>query len=781
MLTFSRACVSHQLRGKFTLVSKRRKDIAEPSPWKLLLWTAVAGLIFGLIGFGDIAEDPLRAARNHLHMHKAGGDIVLVKIDDESLRQVGRWPWPRSDFGRIVDVLTNAGAKRIFFDLTFYGPTNSTDDQAFAESIKRSKRVYVAVRTRSGADRDSSYGPSTLPEIAQYAHLGNISAHYNYQSAIWQLPYALPIDGVTLPSYAVLLAHRTGPVNRTFMVDYSIDPASVPAFSAWHLFQGGFDQKLVRGKDVVVAWDSENLGDQDFIPGTGKMAGAYVQIIGAETLKHGTPENFGWIPLFLLALAIATAAVRRRSSAHRMWLLGGGALLLLFGPVIFEAELISLDVTPGLFVLLVVGVVVGWRTYRARGLVNPVSNLPNLNALRTNREGRNQALIAARILNYEEIVASLPADGERQLVEQIVSRLRVGAPERVLYQGDGGIFAWFEELNAPFGNHLDALHSMFRNPARAGGLSADLSIAFGVEVGSGRSVANRLASALVAADEAAHHGLKWKYHDPESLQDATWKLSMLSQLDDAIDRGEVWVAYQPKLDIASRQITGAEALARWTHPEKGPIAATEFVAAAEQHNRIGKLTDFVLEKAVAAAAQVVRRCPEFDMAVNLSARLLTDKGFTLRLSALLARYGLSPSHLTLELTETAALEDNGEGLDMIGRLRDLGVNIAIDDYGTGQSTLDYLKKIPANEIKIDQSFVKGIVDNRSDRLMVQSTIGLAHSLDRKVVAEGVEHRDILDVLVLLDCDTAQGFAIGRPMSLESLLKRIASGRRRTAA
>ena len=136
--------------------------------------------------------------------------------------------------------------------------------------------------------------------------------------------------------------------------------------------------------------------------------------------------------------------------------------------------------------------------------------------------------------------------------------------------------------------------------------------------------------------------------------------------------------------------------------------------------------------------------------------LLTDKGFTLRLSALLARHGLPPEHLTLELTETAALAGSGEGLDMITRLRDLGVNIAIDDYGTGLSTLEYLKKIPANEIKIDQSFVKGIVDNRSDRLMVQSTIGLAHSLGRKVVAEGVEHRESSTLLVEMDCDIAQG-------------------------
>ena len=244
---------------------------------------------------------------------------------------------------------------------------------------------------------------------------------------------------------------------------------------------------------------------------------------------------------------------------------------------------------------------------------------------------------------------------------------------------------------------------------------------------------------------------------------------MLSQLDSAIDEGQVWVAYQPKLELATRRIIGAEALARWTHPQKGPIAATEFVAAAEQHNRIGKLTDFVLEQAVGAAAQINKRGIEFGIAVNLSARLLTDKGFTLRLSALLARHGLAPDRLTLELTETAALTGNGEGVDMIARLRDLGVRISIDDYGTGLSTLEYLKKIPANEIKIDQSFVKGMVDNRSDRLMVQSTIGLA------------QQREILDLLIEMGCDIAQGFAVGRPMSLESLSKRIATERKRSAA
>jgi len=118
---------------------------------------------------------------------------------------------------------------------------------------------------------------------------------------------------------------------------------------------------------------------------------------------------------------------------------------------------------------------------------------------------------------------------------------------------------------------------------------------------------------------------------------------------------------------------------------------------------------------------------------------------------------------------------------MLSRLRELGVEISIDDYGTGLSTLDYLKKIPANEIKIDQSFVKALCNNRSDRLMVQSTIGLAHSLDRRVVAEGVEEAETLDTLAEMECDLAQGYLIGRPMSLESLMKRIKADSRRRVA
>ena len=211
---------------------------------------------------------------------------------------------------------------------------------------------------------------------------------------------------------------------------------------------------------------------------------------------------------------------------------------------------------------------------------------------------------------------------------------------------------------------------------------------------------------------------------------------------------------------------------RWTHHEKGPISPVEFVLAAEQSGRIQKLTAYVLERAVQAAAEINAHGIDFGVAVNLSARLIDDPELTEKIARVLRAHGLKPQHLTLEITETAALGTTSAHLENLARLRAFGVQISVDDYGTGLSTLDYLKKIPANEIKIDKSFVQAMHRNQGDRVIVDSTIQLAHSLGRRVVAEGVEDREALYALSLMGCDVAQGFFIGRPIPLGALMKQL---------
>jgi diguanylate cyclase len=744
---------------------------------KLLLWPLLAAILFGLIGFGELMEDGLRIVRNATRSPPVSGDIVLVEIGDPSLRQVGSWPWPRSTQGKLIEEIDRLGAGQIVMDVLYASPSDPAEDAALAEAIARAGNVTLAVQNRVGDLAGKNDAALPMPALAKHARLASIGVYYNWQNAAWKVPYGATVQGRAMPSLAAEIAGVAGPPDRDFRIDYAFDTDGIPRVRSVDVLNRRVPRSAIEGKVVVVGTNSPRMGDQYVIPGRGKRGGVFIHILAAETLKKGEPVDLGWIPALLAAAAAAAFALH----SGRKRVMGVTAAAIFTVPLLTESFLVSLDIMPALFLLGVVAARLAMKRSRSKGLVNTLTGLPNLAALAADKSGPDLPLVAVRVHNYAEIASTLDAAGERQFIEQIVARLTLGQQDRRIYQGDEGIFAWFAARGTPFASHLDALHSLFRSPVRVGATSIDAVLSFGIELGSSRSPTSRLGSALVAADEADAEALKWKFHDPARLEDVPWRLSLLSQLDKAIDNGEVWLAYQPKLDLATRRTIGAEALARWTHPDKGPISPVEFISAAEQHDRIEPLTLFVINKAVEAASRIVQRGVDFDIAVNLSARMLSDRRLPGKVAAILDRHGLEPSRLTLELTETAAVSGSGNGMDLLAGLRDLGIKIAIDDYGTGLSTLEYLKKIPASEIKIDQSFVKSMRDNRSDLIMVQSTIALAHSLGRTVVAEGVEDPQSLEQLTMLKCDIAQGYVVGRPMSFEELVRRLLVERRRFAA
>lgn len=744
---------------------------------KLLWWPLVLALVFGAIRFGEPVEDALRVVRNHIHEQPVSGNIVLVEVDEKSLREIDNWPWPRAQQAEIIDALDALGAKKIVFDILYTGPSSEGDDHILADAIRRSGKVTLAAQTRLG-DRDGTENPGLpIPELAKNATVASIAWNFNWQNSIWKLDEAVMFDGKPMPTLSADIAGIKGSVDRKYPIDYSFDVDSIPRISASDLINRRVHSARISGKTVVFGTTAFQIGDLYTVPGRAKRGGVMVHILGAETLLAGTPRDLGWIPALIVAVAASICCLWRR----KPFALVAGASTLLALPVVLDSQLVFVDVTAGLFFIAAVTFRLALARSRSRGLVHALTGLPNLAALSADKAGCDLPLVAVRVHNYAEIASTLDFTGEKQFVEQIVARLGLGDRQRVIFQGDEGIFAWFGEEGMPFANHLEALHALFRSPVRVAGISYDVALSFGVEIGSGRSGSSRLGSALVAADEADREALKWKFHDPARLQEVPWRLSLLSQLDTAIDNGQVWIAYQPKLDLKTGRTVGAEALARWTHPDKGPISPNEFVTAAEQSDRIEKLTDFVLDQAISASADLVRKGHDFGIAVNLSARMLNDRRLPERVAAVLGRHGLNADRLTLELTETAAISGIGNGIELLNRLRDLGVRIAIDDYGTGLSTLDYLKKMPATEIKIDQSFIKTMRENRSDLIMVQSTIALAHSLGRTVVAEGVEDPRSLEQLRDMECDVAQGFIIGRPMSFEELVRRMNGERRRSVA
>ena len=734
---------------------------------KILLWALLISMICGVTQLGEPIDNLWRSGRDVARSHPAGKDIVVVAIDDRSLEQIDRWPWPRRHHALMIDQLRALGARRIVLDYDVSSGTNAEDDRRLLEALIRARGevilpVRMVVDTMTG--RRTDLVPA--PMFRDHAVLAHVNAWHNMFGEVWELFGGLTIEGNTYRSVAATLANAPLRTGEMIPLDFSVDVRSIPLVSAADLLRGQVSRDRIAGKDVIVALASGQTGDMHLMPGRGVVPGVFFQVIGAHTLEKGSPVRWGWLPG--LAAGLLLAAVYLFISRRRMAraALVAAVVLILTLPFLMDDLLVFADYVPGTMLLAIVVGAHAWARFRRRGVaINPLSGLANLNALRDEPSMPDTALVAGRIQNFAEIISTLPEEMERILIRQIANRIALGAGGSRIYQGDEGIFAWLvnKASTASLGDQLDALHALFRSPIVVGDRHVDLAVAFGVDVGSARSLGNRLGSALVASDEAMADGLRWKAYDPAKLEEAEWRLSLLGRLDAAIDNGEIWVAYQPKLDLRTRRICGAEALVRWSHPERGLIGPDDFIQAAEQHNRIEKLTVHVLNDAVRIAARVNARGIDFDIAVNLSARLLDHPNLVAIIRAILTEHALDPRHLTLEVTESAAMSSSGRSIGLLNEIRMLGVNLSIDDYGTGFSTLDYLKKIPATEIKIDRSFVAAMDKSQSDRLMVNSTIELAHSLGRTVVAEGVERQETLTMLAAMGCDRVQGYLIGRPM------------------
>lgn len=263
-------------------------------------------------------------------------------------------------------------------------------------------------------------------------------------------------------------------------------------------------------------------------------------------------------------------------------------------------------------------------------------------------------------------------------------------------------------------------------------------------------------------------------HAAESTRSAV----LIQDLYSAIRQDALDLHYMPKLDLSDNAIKGAEALCRWTHPEQGPIPPVTFIKLAEETGLIGDLTLWTLDRAIADQARLsAGHATALMIDVNLSAQLLGNDLFC---GEVIARIAAAMGRIGLEITETAAIDDVEAALRNLHRFSDAGIHVAIDDFGAGLASLAYLRDLPAQELKIDQAFVRALTTSHRDPLLVRSAIDIAHALEMKITAEGVEDEMALALLKVMRCDHAQGYHIARPMPLDALARFLAERAARPA-
>ena len=255
---------------------------------------------------------------------------------------------------------------------------------------------------------------------------------------------------------------------------------------------------------------------------------------------------------------------------------------------------------------------------------------------------------------------------------------------------------------------------------------------------------------------------------PEYDRHSPEQLGLMAELRNAIERDQLLLHFQPKLEIKTGRIVGTEALVRWQHPRQGLLLPDTFIVTAEHTGLMGPLTRWVLNDALDHCQGVHHDQIHLRVSVNLSARTLHDPRLPDTVADALKASGTEPRQLTLEITESAIVLDPKRAEQNLATLNRMGVWISIDDFGIGYTSLASIKHLPVNEIKIDKSFVTGMLSDRNDEMILRSVIELGHNLGLTVVAEGVETREILDALATLGCDEAQGYFISRPLACEAL-------------
>jgi len=415
---------------------------------------------------------------------------------------------------------------------------------------------------------------------------------------------------------------------------------------------------------------------------------------------------------------------------------------------------------------------------------DPLTDLPNRALLHDRldqatriaaREKTTLALLLLDLNGFKEINDTLGHHAGDRVLQCVASRLRATLREADTVARLGGdefaVLLPFADLDGALLTAQKLLQEV-EQPCvidhRSLSVRASLGIASFPEHGA--TADTLLQKADVAMYVAKTDGVGISVYAQNRDQNTHRRLTLISELRKGLDENQFYLEYQPILHLRTDLIIGVEALVRWKHPQHGRVLPGNFIHMAEQTGLINPLTTIVLETAIREWSRQPMH-PPLTVSVNLSPRTLRDPMLPQRIAGMLAVFSAPHASLALEITENILMSDPARSMDCLKRLHEMGVRIVIDDFGTGYSSLSYLRRLPADELKIDRSFVAGLMSGQDD-VIVRSTIDLAHNLGLTVVAEGVENADVMRRLLAMGCDAAQGTFISPPGSAAEIREKM---------
>ncbi len=736
---------------------------------------AVFAILFGLVSAAiDLplpAEDTLRLARAHLRMRPAPQDIVMIAVDDGTLNELGVKLPSRKEESEVIDRLFEAGVEKVVFDRAHADPETPQADAQFARTLERHRgKVWLGMSPEMDLGFQKNAEILPLEPFRDRAGMASMYGQLSPFGLSAVFPTEVELHGATYPSISAVLAGYDGPLIR-YRPDFAFNPGSVPTYRYVDILRGRIPASELAGKNAIIGQTFVASSDVFRHPIYGRVPGAYYHILGAQTLKQGTPLDLMWFPAMLVAgIAIFAQALGRSRSSRPLWV---AAISLPLATFVLDEAGINIDILSGL--LAMGGAAFGFHRLAKKYYSTEVDAMTT-SALSLDKASAELDVYALKIANLAEMSEDWSPRELGEFVNTLITYIKgPGEAGDVAFERDSLVWLAPRMDAVSLERHADGLALMLKTAISHDWQSASSAPAIGIDTNYALPLGQRIKKAMQAADEAAGRGARFIINDAAHLEARNQRLEIIRVLEKGLRERDIGVAYQPKIELVTGRIVGAETLIRWKPDGFETVNPQELVLAAEATDRVNELTLIVMEAALRDGRKAIALDPGFKLAVNMSAKSLSDTHLLFEMMTMLGRIGFPAENLTLELTETAKLEDQLIA-PQIAALKARGIGLSIDDFGTGQSNLEYLEKLPSSELKIDKRFVQQMATSDESRAVVRATIEIAHSLGKVVIAEGVETEAVAQALRAMGCDQAQGYLFSRAIAMPELLAMIGTGR-----
>lgn len=769
----------------------------------LIALAAVAVVSAALLGATAPFDHEFAATRFRVLGREPTHRLTVVEIDARSLAAAPQWPWPRSRFAQAIENLRAAGANLIGFDVDFSAASSGDQDRSLAAAINASPDSIVLP---TFVQRGGRYRNHPLGLLSHDALIATVSVDLDSDGRVRSYRLGREQAGPYVQSMGALLANASYGSEASFLLDYGIRADHIDRISFDDVVNNHFDPRVIAGRSVLIGSTALELGDDFATPIAPSMSGVYAHALGFESIVQGR-MLLSVSPFVAALMGLAVLLLlwpRTRQGRVPAWARHASvAAATLLTPFILQAITpLSLDVG----IVFFAQALAAWRAVqceldrRAQLLVqqreaglraaarhDPETSLPNRRAmvedLADMMRDNSEAGFIALAIGVEQFTAMRGAIGHAKmnaLIRSLAELVEAKCPDaRVFHLSTSilGVAAIGDQ--AVFEVMMHDLHSELETELTVGEHKLGVSLRVGAALAKHKqATAEQLIERAVVALDYARTNKKRVLRYNESFPDPKKFLALLADMTRGIERGEFHIVYQPKARAGDGDVVGAEALMRWDHPVDGPLPPDLFISMAEETGAIDQLTLWTLRRVIEDQRQMRELGLDQTLSVNISGRTLGDAEFRDTAIAIIREHD---ADICLEITETAVILEPEAAVETVRAFREAGIRVSIDDYGAGLSSLSYLKRIAADELKIDKSLIADLLTTSRDRLIVKSTVDLAHGLGMSVVAEGVESDATRLLLASMGCDCVQGYLIGRPVPLNEFVATLAPAEQASAS